>query len=244
MPAASEEKRHIVIYGAAGNVGSAFVLEALARGHKVTGVSRKQAKFKKIFKITQGDFGTMKGDITDPASVLDAMTGAAVVIVSVQGVDESNEPENAVANVAAHNLISAARKLGEAAPRILQVGGGSTLYTDDNGNQLFEALPQSFKPKKGSRRSAVIRGHHEALKTYQAATDVKWTVVTPPPGTPVGRRGVRTGKYMLNDGYIEVGDEGFSFATGPQLSIEDLAVAVIDEVERGRYIGKRFSASY
>ena len=51
--------------------------------------------------------------------------------------------------------------------------------------------------------------------------------------------GERTGKYRLGGDEPVFNDKGES-----TISVADLAVAIVDEAEQGKHIGKRFTAAY
>ncbi len=69
----------ITIFGATGIVGSAITREALAQGHEVTVLTRDARKVK-----TAGDRLTVvEGDVTDPATVRQVVSGADAVIQSL-----------------------------------------------------------------------------------------------------------------------------------------------------------------
>ena len=236
--------KKIVIYGASGNFGSVFVEEGLARGHEIVGVSRNPEKL----KVQHERFSAVAGDVTDYESVLATITDVDVVIVSVRGVDESKKPENTTHVKAAKNMIAASRALGGAAPRIIQVGGGATLYVGDE--QLFHKLPLPIRlfVRKGTKAYAIMRGHHIALESYRQVDDIKWTVATPAPGTTPTKRGKRTGQFRLGADNVLVERSGFSLSPSlgrfGKLSVADLAVAIFNEVEQAQFINKRFTAAY
>ncbi len=236
--------KKIIVYGASGNFGSVFVEEGLARGHEIVGVSRNPKKL----KVQHERFSKVAGDVTDYDSVLATIANADVVIVSVRGVDESKKPENTTQVKAAENMIAASRALGSAAPRIIQVGGGATLYVGDE--QLFHMLPLPIRlfVRKGTKAYANMRGHHFALETYRQADDIKWTVATPAPGTTPRKRGKRTGQFRLGTDYVLVERAGFSPSPSlgkfGKLSVADLAVAIFDEVKQAQFINMRFTAAY
>jgi len=117
-PAAIAET--IVIYGASGTLGSKIVTEALNRDHEVIGVSRNAGSM----TLDHENFSTTSGDVTDVDSMVGIIADADVVIISVNGNGEGNRPENAIVNRAAQTFIAAAERLGDDAPRVIQMGGG------------------------------------------------------------------------------------------------------------------------
>jgi len=218
----------IVIYGATGNIGSKIVAEALDRGHKVIGVSRTPESF----KINNPRFSAVKGDVSNLQSMLEVIKGADAVILSVRGSGPNNYPEESLDYVASKVFIQAARQLGKDAPRVIQLGGGSTLYT--KGVLGLDARPST----EGTAQHGLVWGHWLALQNYRATTAVKWTVVCPSGGYDA--EGTRTGKYR--QGW----DETLVSENGPSkgISHRDMAVAVIDEIENPKAIKRRMTVGY
>jgi uncharacterized protein len=66
-----------------------------------------------------------------------------------------------------------------------------------------------------------------------------WTFVSPAIEMHQGTSGERRGTYRTDTDRPVFDTEGRSV-----LSVEDLAVALIDEAEEGRYVRQRFTAAY
>jgi len=228
LPALTALASTIVIYGASGNLGEKIVTEALNRGHEVIGVSRNPASL----DVDHSNFSAVGGDVSNLESMLEIISGVDVVIVSVGGNGIDDTPENSAANQAALTFIQAARQLGAAAPRVIQMGGGTTLL--DNGVLGLDRLDV----EEGTARHGLYYGHWHALLNYRAATDVQWTVVSPPPGAAL-HPGERTGVFRLGEDEVIVGENGEA-----SISEEDLAMAYINEVEDPQSIGKRITIGY
>jgi len=229
LPAANATADTIVIYGASGNLGSKIVAEALYRGHDVIGVSRNVSS---LSSVDHENFSAVSGDVTSVESMLGIIRGADAVIISVTGNGPDNSPENSIVNLAALTYIAAARRLGESAPRVLQMGGGSTLRS--NGVVGLGTLTA----EEGTTSHGRIFGHWHALETYRATTAVQWTVVSPPPG-PAFHAGERTGKFRVGENEILVGENGEA-----SISHEDLVMAYINEIEDPQAVGKRITIGY
>jgi putative NADH-flavin reductase len=228
LPALTAVASTIVIYGASGNLGGKIVTEALNRGHDVIGVSRNPASL----EFDHSNFSAVGGDVSNLESMLEIIRGVDVVIVSVGGNGIDYTPENSAANQAALTFIQAARQLGAAAPRVIQMGGGTTLF--NNGVFGLDLLDV----EEGTARHGLYYGHWQALLNYRAATDVQWTVVSPPPGAAL-HPGERTGVFRLGEDEVIVGENGEA-----SISEEDLAMAYINEVEDPQSIGKRITIGY
>ena len=66
--------------------------------------------------------------------------------------------------------------------------------------------------------------------------DLDWTYISPPLDITSGPR---TGRFRVGDDRLLLDSEGRS-----QISISDFAIAVIDEVERNRALGRRMTVAY
>ena len=79
-------------------------------------------------------------------------------------------------------------------------------------------------------------GHALALNYLRTLTDIEWTFVAPPLDL---RPGERTGVFRVGPGVVMRDAEGRN-----SVSMEDLAVAIIDEIESPGYIGRSMTAAY
>lgn len=212
-----------VIYGASGGVGGAVVQEALNRGHHVMGVSRTPAA---SLDTEHPNFSAVQGDVTEPDSIAASVAGADAVIIAVAGIGSGNSPDEAVTSRAARAYVEAAAQLGDATPHVIQVGGGTTLYT----NGVWGLDDVNLQP--GTRQHGLYWGHWQAIEAYQASEGFDWTVLTAARGA-LGA-GARTGKYRLGEEETLFDRNGSS-----DISREDFAVAVIDLAESHEITGKR-----
>lgn len=108
--------------------------------------------------------------------------------------------------------------------RLFMVGGaGSTL--DPQGNRLIDGpdFPDEIKPEATAALTALELFRGDGVKPT-------WTIVSP---APILAPGERTGKYQTSDDNM----------MGMNVSTQDLAVAMIDELENPKYLNKRFVVS-
>ena len=209
----------IVVYGASGDVGSQVVQEALDRGHRVTAVSRKPDQI----KMQHDKLSVVKGDLLDPASVTEIVTGKDVVVLSVRGViGDSGKAESALQFIAAETLVDVLFRQSDDAPRLIHVGGSGSLEVEP-GVLYAATLPTILLPKK---LEVEILGQILALTFYRKVDDVNWTYITPPKNFT---NGPRTGVFRLGDQRALLDDRGKT-----RLSRADFAVALIDEAEQAR----------
>ncbi|GHG58458.1 NAD(P)-dependent oxidoreductase [Streptomyces griseocarneus] len=210
----------IALFGATGTIGSRVLREALDRGHQVTAVVRDPAK------VTEQhpNLTVTTGDVLDPASVTEAARGRDVVVSAVGGGDGPGHL--ATIEPAAKALVAGLRALGDAAPRLVAVGGAGSLRTPD-GKQVWDAegLPEFLLQ--------IMHAHGDALDFYRTVSDVRWTNISP---AGLIEPGERTGTYRTALDDLVVDADGKS-----RISAEDYAVALIDEIETPKHVGERFT---
>ncbi len=212
----------IVVFGAGGNAGRLITDEAARRGHAVTAAVRARSD---VPVFAEG-VNVITGDPTDSSSVRALAKGEDVFIVAVGGAD------NTVWLRAARTLVETLEAIPGAIPRILHMGGGSTLLTPQGGH--FFDLPDFPEAFRGP-----ALGQSEALDYYRGHPKrrVSWTYLSPPP--VYFAPGQRTGKYRTGL------DHPVEDVTGrSRLSYEDFAIAMIDEVEQRKFINTRFTVGY
>ena len=222
------EAKHIVVYGASGRVGSRIVHEALERGHYVTAVTRERTRITE----THPRLTVVEGDILDPNSVYAIVAGCDAVVSAIGGSNpDSDDPMLSIPRLAAESLVSALRMLGTDAPRVLFVGGGSSTLDERPGVPYVDPTDPLTGP-----RAARVLGHRKALELLEATHDLTWTFLSP---ALVMRPGERTGHFRTGNGVVIRDADGNS-----QISMEDYAVAMIDEIETPRHLNERFNVAY
>jgi uncharacterized protein len=214
----------IVLFGATGNVGRRIAAEALRRGHEVVGVVRDPA----AVQPPDPRVTLVRGDATDPASVAAVARGADAVVSAIS-------PRPNARGLPAPSLAVNARALVEglrraAVKRVLYVGGASTLEVAP-GQQLLDqpGFPDAYKAEALDGR--------EALRVWRTQGEgLDWTFLSP--AVEIGS-GERTGSYRTTDDRLLFDAQGKSF-----ISFEDYAVALLDELERPKHVGRRFGVAY
>jgi len=217
-----EAMGRIVVFGAGGKAGKMITDEAAQRGHSVTATVRDLSN---VPAFAEG-VNEITGDPTDIVSVRALAEDEDVFIVAVGGAD------NTVWLRAAQTLIETREAIPGPVPRILHMGGSSTLLTAQ-GSHCFD-LPDFPEAYRGP-----ALGQAQALDYYRGDTNgrVSWTYLSSPP--VYFAPGKRTGKYRIGL------DHPVEDATGrSSLSHEDFAVAMVDEVVQRRFINKGFTVGY
>ncbi|MFE0374778.1 NAD(P)-dependent oxidoreductase [Streptomyces inhibens] len=213
----------IAIFGANGTIGSRILDEALQRGHQVTAVVRDPSKI----TTTHPNLTVTTGDVLAPAAVAAVAKDQDALISAVGGGDGPGHL--ATIKPAAESLVAGLRTLGDAAPRLITVGGAGSLRTPD-GKQVWDAegLPEFLLQ--------IMHAHGDALDFYRSVSDVRWTNLSP---AALIEPGERTGSYRTAIDDLVTAADGSS-----RISTEDYAVAVLDEVEQPRHLGERFTVGY
>ncbi|MGW6239944.1 NAD(P)-dependent oxidoreductase [Streptomyces sp. NPDC055094] len=210
----------VVVFGAAGQLGRRIVAEAAHRGHEVTAVVRHTETATDL----AGEAAVVAGDATSAESVAPPAKGADALVTAVSA------PGREIYRTVAETMTDVAAALPRPAPRIIHMGGGATLTTPD-GTRILD-LP-SFPAEYLDMAS----GQAEALDFYRTSTGVTWTYVSPPPVHYAV--GDRTGSYRTGRDQPVTGADGEA-----RLSYEDMAVAVVDEIEHPRFLNTRFTVGY
>jgi putative NADH-flavin reductase len=212
----------IAVVGGGGMIGQRIVHEALDRGHHVTIVVRDPSRV----AARHESLAIVEGDAVDAAGMAGHAEGHDVVVSAV-GAARADNPDYALYLRAAESLITALRSVDDPAPRLVVVGGVGSLE-DSSGGLLLERVPEDRRPEH--------LGQKAALDLYRTVTDVQWTYISPPARIEPGDR---TGVYRTGETRLVADDEGRSMIT-----MEDYAVAVIDEAEDPRHTGRRFTVGY
>lgn len=212
----------ITVLGAAGNVGSRVVTEALTRGHDVTAVVRDPARFGELHP----EATHRAGDAGVPEHVAELSSGQDLVVNATRPAP-GREPEHAAVSRA---LLAGLATTGV---RLLIVGGAGSLTVPGSGGVLAIDDP-AYVPTAWRHIALASNAQFDAVRT--ADTEVDWTYVSP---SALLEPGVRTGGYRLGADELIVDAEGNS-----SISMEDLAVALLDEAERPKHHRTRFTAGY
>lgn len=207
----------VVVYGATGKSGSRIVKELLDRGHEVVEAARNTSKV-----MPQPGVTVKQDDLSDPAKIADVIRGTdAVVSAYAPPADDTDQLLGVT-----ERQIAAIKQAG--GPRLLVVGGAGGLEVAP-GMSLIDSgfLPEAYMP--------IAKSH---VKAYQLlkASDIDWTYFAP---AGFFEPGERTGKFRLGN------DNLISDASGQsRISMEDYAIAAVDELEKPAHSRQRFSIGY
>jgi uncharacterized protein len=157
-----------------------------------------------------------RADAADPDELAKVLAGhdAAVSSTRFQGGD-------------ARVLIAAVKKSG--VKRLLVVGGAGSLELAP-GQALVDSpdFPAAYKPEASAGR--------DFLEVLRAEKELDWTFLSP---SAIFSPGARTGKFRVGDDRLLVGPDGSS-----RVSMEDYAIALVDELEAPKHSRRRFTVGY
>ena len=211
----------IAFIGATGFVGAPVLSELLSRGHEVTVLARTPSKIS-----AQKGLNVVAADALDARQVARAAEGHDAVI-SAYNPGWSEPKIHDLHLEASQAIVDGVKQSG--VKRLLVVGGAGSLFVAP-GLQLVDTPEFPAQYKQGALAA------REALNRLKTETALDWSFVSPPIGLAPGSR---TGKYRLGADDLLPG-QGDKPAG---ISVADLAVAIVDEIEKPRHIRRRFTVA-
>ena len=167
-----------------------------------------------------------QGDAYDAASLAQLLTGQDAVISAFNpGWKNPNLYDDQVRGTA--SIIAAIKRAG--VKRVLWVGGAGGLEVTP-GERLIDSkdFPAWILP--GSLATI------DALEQLRKEPELDWSFLAPSANMKSGNR---TGKYRVGGDRLLVGANGKS-----EISVQDYAVAMIDELEHPAHVRQRFTVGY
>jgi putative NADH-flavin reductase len=214
----------IALIGATGFVGTAVLDELLARGHHVTALVRDPAKLP-----PRSGLSPVLVDAYDPGAVAMAVRGHDAVVSAFN--PGWNEPGLYAKFLRGSSSIEQA-VVSSGVKRLLVVGGAASLLVAP-GVQLVDTpdfanhVPPNVVPGAQAAR--------DALTALRNNTTLEWTFLSPP---ALLAAGARTGTYRVGgDDLLMDGDKPAG------ISVADLAIAIVDEIEHPKHVRVRFTVA-
>lgn len=209
----------IALIAATGKIGRQIAQQAIARGHELTAIVRRDAD--------------LPPELAGAHLVIAPLDDHDALVAAVQGKDvlaSAYGPApgaEATLSEVADDLIAAARAAG--IRRLVVVGGAGSLEVAP-GVQLVDTpnFPAAYK--------AVALAHRDALKRYQAATDLDWTFYSP--AAEIGP-GEKRGVFRSQANAFLANAEGRS-----TISYADYAEAFVNEIEQPKYAKNIATVAY
>ena len=211
----------IALIGATGFVGAPVLSELLSRGHHVTVLARNPSKL-----VAQPGLTVVAADAMDAAQVAKAVAGHDAVI-SAYNPGWSEPKIHDLFLQGSQSILDGVKHSG--VTRVLVVGGAGSLYVAQ-GLQLVDTPPFPAEYKQGALAA------RELLNRIKLESTLEWSFLSPPIGLAPGER---TGQYR-------VGADDLLPGQGDQpagISVADLAVAIVDEMEKAQHVRRRFTVA-
>lgn len=215
--------KNVVLIGASGFVGTAILNELLNRGHKVTAIVRDAKKM----TVSNPNLTIVEADVTDTDALKEAGKGKDAVISAYNpGWKDPHIYEDTLKNYPL--IVESAKQAG--VKRLLIVGGAGTLFYAP-GKMVMDAddVPAQLLPGIKSLGEFY-------LNTLRKEKDIDWIFLSPAANMTPGKR---TAKFRIGKDDLVVDTNGDS-----NISVEDFAVAMVDELEQEKHHKERFTIGY
>jgi putative NADH-flavin reductase len=215
----------VALIGATGFVGAYLLAEALTRGQlEITAVVRNVGTLPRHARLT-----AVSCDVHDGAALESVLRGQDAVIHAYQAPRDSADVFER--GVAGHRAIIAAVKAAGVA-RLVVVGGAASLKTPQGVEYVDSPLwDPAFDPYKPA--ILATRALYHLLKEER---HLDWVFVAP---SVLLRPGARTGRFRSGADDVLFDAEGNS-----RISLEDYALALVDETVQPRHHRERFTVGY
>lgn len=206
----------IGIIGASGKAGRLIMKEAKTRGHDVTAIVRNSQKLPDSEEAAVLEKDIFHLDSNDLKQF--------DIVVNAFGVP----PEKAEQHVeAGRSLIKALKEAKNT--RLLVVGGAGSLFVDEAKTARLNETPEFPEVFK-----AIALNQSQNLADLEQSEGIQWTFLSP--AAFFDAEGRRTGHYQIGEDAFLVNKKGKSY-----ISYADYAIAMVDEIENGWHINKRFT---
>ena len=215
--------KEVLLIGATGFVGSAILNELLSRGHKVTAVVRDPAKLEGKAGVT-----AVKEDVANVDAIA-ALAKGKDAVISAYNPGWTNPDIATLITENYPRILNAAKQSGVG--RLPIVGGAGTLFCAP-GLRVVDsgAIPEEIMG--GVRPLGDFY-----LNTLMNENDIDWVFFSP--AGAFDENGQRTGEFRLGKDDLIVDAEGNS-----HISVQDYAVAMVDELEQENHHKERFTIGY
>ena len=216
--------KKIAVIGATGFVGTQVVKELENRGYFVNALARNISKISETENVK-----AIEADVYNTSELAHILKGNDAVISTFNpGWTNPNIFEDFLKG--AKSIEKAVEESG--VKRFIVVGGAGSLYIAEN-IQLIDTpeFPAEIKPGAEAAR--------QYLEIIKKNTELDWTFFSPAIEMHQGTAGVRKGTYRTALENPVFDENGRSI-----LSVEDVAVALVDELENNQFVKLRFTAAY
>ena len=205
-------------------MGTQVVKELANRGYFVNALARNTSKIEESENVK-----AVTADIYNTAELSEILKGNDAVISTFNsGWTNPNIFDDFLKG--AESIEKAVEESG--VKRFITVGGAGSLYIAEN-LQLIDTpeFPAEIKPGAEAAR--------QYLEMIKKNENLDWTFFSPAIEMHQGTAGVRKGTYRTALENPVFDENGRSV-----LSVEDVAVALVDELENNQFVKQRFTAAY
>ena len=216
--------KKVAVIGATGFVGTQVVKELANRGYQVDALARNTSKIEESENVK-----AIAVDVYNTSELSEILKGNDAVISAFNpGWTNPNIFEDFLKG--AESIEKAVEESG--VKRFITVGGAGSLYIAEN-LQLIDTpeFPAEIKPGAEAAR--------QYLEIIKKNENLDWTFFSPAIEMHQGTAGVRKGTYRTALENPVFDESGRSI-----LSVEDVAVALVDELENNQFVKQRFTAAY
>ena len=216
--------KKVAVIGATGFVGTQVVKELANRGYFVNALARNTSKIEESENVK-----AIAVDVYNTSELAEILKGNDAVISTFNpGWTNPNIFEDFLKG--AESIEKAVEESG--VKRFITVGGAGSLYIAEN-LQLIDTpeFPAEIKPGAEAAR--------QYLEIIKKNENLDWTFFSPAIEMHQGTAGVRKGTYRTALENPVFDENGRSV-----LSVEDVAVALVDELENNQFVKQRFTAAY
>jgi uncharacterized protein YbjT (DUF2867 family) len=204
----------ILVLGGTAGTGRETVLRALEQGHQVTAAARNPAKM----DLSHPALRVVQGDVSDPASLAEAIAGQDAVIFAVGATFSGLKQNPEVFSKGTRNTIEAMRAAGVKRLVVLSSfgSGESRAHSGFILNRILRPLLLAPYYDDHDRQEAIVRAH---------GGGIDWVIVEP----SMLRNGPAKKKYRVADG-----------GGGVPVAIRraDVADFLVQAAETDRYVRK------
>jgi putative NADH-flavin reductase len=206
----------VAVIGATGKAGSRITAELLKRGHEVRAIVRSGNNV-----APKDGIEVANSDLSDVPQLVDALNGADAVVSAYRPPDDYTD-----------QIVGTTKRITEAVrknkQRLLVVGGAGGLFVAPGVTAIASGhLPEPALP---------IAKSHEWVRKDLEASSANWTYFAP---AGLFEPGEMTGKFRLGKDDLIMDANGNS-----RISMEDYAIAVVDELEKPEHLSERFTIGY
>lgn len=210
----------ILLVGATGAIGSRILNEAVSRGHEVTAVARHPQSLANSERVK-----VVQADAKDVSTLARLAAGHDAVVSAVSPRADGGKEQYLAA---IRGVLEAVKQAD--VPYVLFVGGSASLEVAP-GKKVLDTLRERYSTEQLAEPIVVAEARDLIFPS-----DVNWTFLSPAGSISPGER---TGRSRLG-GLQPVKDA----AGTSRISMEDYAMAAVDELEHPEHARQQFNVGY